>query len=223
MLSAVGGAGLIAYGLTARGLPSVLAPIAGGFLLLRAVTGHCMGYAALGCSTACRRSERAGVAAGTGVRVDESVTVNKPADELFRFWRRFDNLPKFMRHLDTVRVTDEQRSHWVAKAPLGMKVEWDAEIVHEQANKVIGWQSLPGADVDTAGSVHFLPAAGGRGTEVRVSLKYDPPLGKAGAYLARLFGEAPGQTVREDLERFKQLMEAGVIAKSADGQGNGRR
>ena len=115
-----------------------------------------------------------------------------------------------MRHLES--VTEEgNRSHWVAKAPLGTSVSWDAEIITERANELIGWRSLPGSTVDTAGSVHFQSAAGGRGTEVRVELKYDPPAGKVGATLAECLGEAPEQQIEEDLTTFKRMMEAGKV------------
>lgn len=210
--SAVGGAALIGFGLTQRGLAGILLPLAGGALVLRGATGTCSMYAALGVNTNKDRSARAGVEATAGYKLEEMVRVNAPVDETFRFWRRLENLPKFMEHLREVRTLDPRRSHWVAEGPLGVTVEWQAEIIREEPNRLIAWQSLPGSDVDTAGAVHFTRAPGGRGTEVRVSLKYDPPAGKAGAWVASLFGEAPEQQVKSDLQRFKQLMEAGSIA-----------
>ena len=210
--SVVGGAALLGYGLTCRGLGRVLLPLAGGALILRGLTGTCGVYAALGVNTNKDRSERAGVEATAGHKLEEAVTLNVPPDEAFRFWRRLDNLPKFMGHLREVKVLDQRRSHWVAEGPLGTSVAWDAEVINEEQNRLIAWQSLPGSDVDTAGSVHFTRAPGGRGTEVRVTLKYDPPAGKLGAWVANLFGEAPEQQVRDDLQRFKQLMEVGEIA-----------
>jgi uncharacterized membrane protein len=127
-----------------------------------------------------------------------------------------------MSHLRSVEETDATHSRWVASAPLGMSVEWDAEIVTDTPNRVISWRSLPGSDVDTAGSVHFNMAPSGRGTEVRVSLKFDPPAGKFGSFIARLFGENPEQQIRDDLARFKQIIEAGEIPTTA-GQPHGRR
>jgi uncharacterized membrane protein len=118
-------------------------------------------------------------------------------------------------------VTGEGRSHWVAKAPAGTTVEWDAEVYNEKENEMIAWRSLEGSQVDNAGSVHFTPAPGGRGTQVRVVLKYDPPAGVIGAAVARLFGESPAQQIDEDLRRFKQLMEAGEVATTT-GQPSGR-
>ena len=137
--------------------------------------------------------------------------MNEPAGELFAMWRQLDRLPRFVEHLKEVRMLGDGRSHWVAEAPLGMSVEWDAEIANERDGELIAWRSLPGSDVITAGSVHFTPAPGNRGTEVRVALKYDPPAGKLGGWVASLCGEEPGQQVRVDLQRFKQLAESGQI------------
>src|SRR5262249_48373258 len=126
------------------------------------------------------------------------------ADALYRRWRDLAGLPRFMEHL--VSVTEHgPRSHWVAKAPVGLTVEWDAELVNDQPGRLIAWRSLEGSQVDTAGSVHFNPAPSGRGTEVVVELKYDPPGGRLGSWLAWLFGREPSVQVREDLRRFKQL------------------
>jgi uncharacterized membrane protein len=148
------------------------------------------------------------------IRVQKSITVNRPPEELYRFWRNFENLPCFMRHLESVQVTGETRSHWRAKAPIGMRVEWDAEIINDRPNELIAWRSREGADVDHAGSVHFKPAPGGRGTEVRVEMQYIPPGGVMGATIAKLFGEAPEQQLQEDLRRFKQMTEAGEVVRS---------
>src|SRR5439155_21485866 len=131
-------------------------------------------YQALGVSTADSTAENTAVTAGQGTKVEHAITVNKPAPEVYRFWRDLENLPRFMTHLVDVDTTTDGRSHWVARGPLGLKVEWDAEIVADIPGEAIGWKSLPGSDVDTAGSVHFKELPAGRGTEVRVSLKYDP-------------------------------------------------
>jgi uncharacterized membrane protein len=148
------------------------------------------------------------------MRVQKSVTVNRSPEELYRFWHNFENLPRFMNRLQSVQVTGEKCSHWKAKAPAWMTVEWDAEIIAENPNELIAWRSLEGADVDHAGSVRFERAPGGRGTEVRVEMQYIPPGGIIGATLAKLFGESPDQQMQEDLRRFKQLMEAGEIVQS---------
>jgi len=149
------------------------------------------------------------------------VTINRPPEDLYRFWRNFENLPRFMRHLESVSETGAGRSHWVAKAPAGSTVEWDAEIYNEKEGEMIAWRTLEGADVASAGSVHFEEAPGGRGTLMRVVLKYDPPAGKLGAIIARLFGENPEQQIAEDLGRFKQLMETGEVA-TTEGQPSAR-
>jgi uncharacterized membrane protein len=156
------------------------------------------------------------------IRVQKSITVHRSPEELYQFWHQFENLPRFMNHLQAVQVTGEKRSHWKAKAMAGMTVEWDAEIIADRPNELIAWRSLEGADVDHAGSVHFKPAPGGRGTEVRVEMQYIPPGGVIGATLAKLFGEAPEQQLQEDLRRFKQLMEVGEVVQSeATARGRG--
>lgn len=146
-----------------------------------------------------------------GVHVEESVTINRPVTEVYRFWRNFENLPRFMEHLESVAAREAGISHWVARGPAGMKVEWDARIINEVDNKVIGWQSLEGSTISTAGSVNFDETD--RGTRVTVHLQYNPPAGKLGAAVAWLFGEEPSMQIREDLQRFKQLIETGTIAR----------
>jgi uncharacterized membrane protein len=125
-----------------------------------------------------------------------------------------------MRHLQAVEITSDNQSHWIASAPFGKTVEWDAEIYTERENELIGWRSLAGSQVDTAGSVQFREAPGDRGTEVTVTLKYDPPAGKLGVAIASIFGGSADFQVREDLRRFKQMMEAGE-APTIEGQPRG--
>jgi len=196
--------------------------LAGGYLLYRGLTGNCCIYQALGVGTEGPSGPEAVIPARAGVKVEHAVTVNRPPAEVYRFWRNLSQLPRFMGHLKEVRDTGGGKSHWVARGPLGMSVEWDAETIEDRPNEVISWRSLDGSDVDTAGSVHFRPAPAGRGTEVRVSLKYDPPAGKVGAAVAKLFGESPDHQVQADLSRFKSLLEAGEVASTA-GQPSGRR
>lgn len=148
-----------------------------------------------------------------GIRVEKSVIINRDRADLYYFWRNFRNLPLIMNHLQEVRVLSPTRSHWVARAPVGTRVEWDAEITHDQENELIAWRSLEGATVANAGSVRFLHFAEHL-TEVRVSLEYDPPGGRLGAFIASIFGENPEQQITEDLSRFKHLMESDL--KSAD-------
>jgi uncharacterized membrane protein len=143
-----------------------------------------------------------------------SITVNKPVEEVYAFWRNFENFPRFMRHLESVQVTGDRRSHWTAVAPAGKKVEWDAELVEDREDEFIRWRSLPGSDVYNAGSVAFMRAPGDRGTEVRVTLEYDPPFGKLGSKIAMLWREEPGQQIQDSLRHFKQVMETGEVLLS---------
>jgi uncharacterized membrane protein len=153
--------------------------------------------------------------------VRKSITINKPAEEIYRFWRNFENLPKFMNHLISVTTTDERRSHWVAKGPARTQVSWDAELTQDIPNELIGWKSTPGSTIQTAGTVSFETATGGRGTIVRVELQYRPPAGKLGATIAKLFGEAPEGQIPVDLQRIKSLLETGEIPRT-EGQSAGR-
>jgi uncharacterized membrane protein len=226
--SVIGGALLAAYGVNRGvsrdfddgGWAGWALTAAGAALVYRGATGHCDVYGALGINTAAA-GDAASVRHGAGVKVEKSVLINKSREELYRFWRNFENLPRFMRHLEGVRVLDDKRSHWAAKAPAGRTVEWDAEIFNEQENELIAWRSLEGSDVANAGSVRFEQAPGGRGTLVKVALSYEPPGGTLGRLAAKLFGEEPEQQVDEDLRRFKQLIETGEIA-TTEGQTSGR-
>jgi uncharacterized membrane protein len=152
--------------------------------------------------------------------VRQSVTVNRPVEEVYAFWRNFENFPRFMAHVQSIRVSG-RRSHWAVKAPAGMTVEWEAELVEDRENDLIAWRSLEDADVQHSGKVRFMRAPGARGSEVRVDLAYMPPGGALGRAIARLFGEEPEQQVRDDLRRFKQILEAGEIPIS-DGPGLSR-
>jgi len=211
LLTLAGGAVLSLYGLQRRSLGGLAVAGVGGTLLYRGLSGHCSIYQLLGVSSADRHGPATSVPAGHGVKLEERLTIDRPAAELYAFWRKLENLPRFMRHLESVRTLGGNRSHWVAAGPLGTRVEWDAEIINERPNELIAWRSVEGSEIATAGSVHFVPAPGGRGTEVHVSMKYDPPVGKVGALVAKALGEAPEWTVREELRRFKQLMETGEI------------
>ena len=148
------------------------------------------------------------------LHLDASVTVNRPVDEVYAFWRDFENLPTFMGHLRSVTVDGFDRSHWVARAPLKKSVEWDAELTGDDRFRRISWRSLPHADIDNSGTVHFDTAPDGAGTEVRVTLHYDVPGGAIGRAVAKILGEEPEQQVRDDLRRFKQVLETGDIVRS---------
>jgi uncharacterized membrane protein len=147
------------------------------------------------------------------IPVNKSIIVNAPPEEVYQFWRDFENLPRFMRYLESVTVTGENRSHWVAKAP-GGSVEWDAEMIEDRPNQLIAWRSLEGSEVETSGTVRFEQATGGRGTVVHVQLNYNPPGGAVGALVAKLLGEDPDGQMQVDLRRFKQVMEVGEVVVS---------
>lgn len=175
-----------------------------------------LGLASLGIGAAvwaAKRQRQGGTRAATDrtVRVEQVVTVNRNIHDVYAFWKDFENFPRFMRHLDSVQRLDERRSRWRAKAPAGLKVEWEAEMLEDRADEWIAWRSLPGSRVENSGSVRFSAAPGARGTEVRVQLQYTPPGGALGRGLAWLFGEEPEIQVKDDLRRFKQLMETGEI------------
>jgi uncharacterized membrane protein len=216
--SVIGGSGMVAYGLTKRNGAGLGLAALGGAILWRGVSGHCNLYEAFGINTAERGYEKGtgsvdGVPYELGVRVDENIEIRKQPDELYRFWRNLENLPRFMNHLESVRAIDDRISHWVARGPAGFNVEWDAEIVNDIENELIGWRSLKGSQVDNGGSVRFEPMAGG-GTMLQVSLQYNPPAGFVGAKIARMFGGAPEKTIAEDLQRFKELMETGNLTST---------
>jgi uncharacterized membrane protein len=205
------GALLLLVGSSRRsGLGTCLA-ISSAPLLYRGLTGR---WPAIldGCSQS--GNTRTALVGARGVHVRESIRLEVPIEDAYRFWRRLENLPTFMTHLDRVTQAPGGTSHWVAAGPAGLAVEWDAEIINEVENEVLAWRSLPGSDVVTAGSVNFGAARGGRSTQVSVHLQYAPPVGKAGALVASLFGREPSQTVREDLRHFKHMLEAGEIPRT---------
>src|SRR5271166_4773698 len=212
LASVIGGGALIAYGIQKKSWGGAALAALGGVLAFRGATGHCPLFQSLGITTnRQRRGRNASVPYELGVRVDASTVIQKSRQELYRFWRNLENLPRFMQHLESVTEIDNKHSHWVVKAPAGRSVQWKAEIINEAENERIGWRSLPGADVDNAGSVHFKPAPDGSGTIVQIALQYNPPGGVVGAMFAKLFGEEPSQQIEHDLHRFKCLMETGEV------------
>jgi len=215
VVSAVAGGALALYGFRSRTLSGLLLTVAGTALLHRGVTGHCNTYDLLGITTTNESqavTESAPVA--KDIHVEKSITIGKSPEELYSFWRDFENLPRFMKHLESVNCVSLKRSHWVAKGPGGVRVEWDAEIYNEKPNELIAWRSLDG-EVTNAGSVRFEPA-GDRGTVVKVVVNYNTPGGKLSAFVARLLGGEPGQMIEEDLRRLKQLLETGEVASVDD-------
>ncbi|MEH1909438.1 SRPBCC family protein [Nostoc sp.] len=209
--SLIGGGAMVLMGLRQGSLRGVLTALAGGGLLYQGATKQ---------STIQQAQEAIGI--NQPIKVEKTVTINKSAEELYRFWHNFENLPTFMKHLKSVSVYNEKRSHWIANAPLGNSVEWDAEILEDRENEFISWASVEGADVDNSGFVRFKKAPGDRGTEVKIVLEYNPPGGALGATVAKLFGEEPEQQIGDELRHFKMLMEAGEIA-TTEGQPRGSK
>jgi uncharacterized membrane protein len=197
---------VVAYGLSRRSFPGVCLAAAATPIAYRGLAGD---WPRVGNGHSTRATTRAGLGGARGIHVRESVRLEKPIDEVYRFWSNLENLPRFTNYLDEVIDLGNGRSRWIAKGPAGMRVKWEAEIINRIENKVIGWQSLPGGDVVTAGSVNFDTVRNGRSTQVSVHFQYAPPAGRAGSLIATVFGREPSQTVREDLRRLKQLLEAG--------------
>jgi uncharacterized membrane protein len=227
LASIVAGGSLALYGLR-QGLKyhSIAAStgltLAGAALLKRGLTGYCDIYRALGVRTA---DDHPGASASIGYqqgfRVDRSITINAGREQVYEFWRKLENLPRFMKHVHCVKQTDEKHSHWIVEGPAGQKAEWDAEIINEIPHELIGGRSLPGASVPNAGSVRFEHATAGRGTKVTVSLQYEPLAGQVGVWVAKLFGKDPESEVELELHRLKSIIEAGEVPTSS-GQPTGR-
>lgn len=214
MLTLLAGAALLGYAWRS-GSKTLGAASAG--MLLRGATGYCPGYAAAGVNHANSReaNSREALSGGRGVHIQESVTINAPADQVYRFWRRLDQLPVVMPHLTKVEQLDTKRSRWTAKAFNQVPISWEAEIINEVPFETIGWQTLPGQAIQTAGSVTFKPAPGGDATEVRVHLQYAAPGGKAASWLAWMAGQDPAKYTREGLCALKQRLETAAPSGAA--------
>ncbi len=163
-----------------------------------------------------------GASGRTDIYLERSIAVSKSPEECYRFWRSFENLPRFMQSLESVRQLDERRTRWVANGPMGTRLEWTSEITADRSGEELGWRTLDDSGAAHAGSVKFEAAPAGRGTIVRVSLHYSPFGGALGAGLVKLLGHDPQSLIREDLRRFKQVMETGEIPTTR-GQPTGRR
>ena len=208
-LSVTAGAGMTLYGLMRPRRGGWLLAALGGMLVERGVTGHCRLYEALNVNTAGTGDDtRRALGGRSGVAVEETVTIHRPVEELYRFWHNLENLPRFMRHLESVERLTDTLSRWKARGPGGTIVEWSAEIINEVPNRIIGWRSIEGSDVVSAGSVNFEEIVPGT-TRLRVKLQYSPPGGKVGVALAKLMGRDAATEIRQDLQRFKELVETG--------------
>jgi len=208
-LSVLAGGALAAAGFRKRSAGGIALAMAGVELARRGATGHCFLYEAFGVRTARVGQGRSiSVPYELGVRIDRSIVIDRPPEEVYRFWRNLSNLPKFMRHLESVEEMEGKRSHWKMNTAGGRTVEWDAVIHNELANELIAWRSLPGSDVDSAGSVWFKPTPNGHGTEVRVEMQFNPPGGAVGAAAASMLGANPEEQMAEALENLKHELES---------------
>ena len=181
-----------------------------------AATAAVVGVAAADVFASMQRTKREGIR-GSGddtIRMKAAVTVNRDPDEVYELWRDYNNLARVMSHLESVEETSPGRSHWRAKAPAGVRIEWDAETVADEPNELIAWRSLPGADLDNSGAVRFTKAPGDRGTEIRVEMRYEPPGGVVGGAIAKVLNAVPKTQLLNDLRRFKQVLETGEVVKS---------
>ena len=199
---------VMAYGLSRRSVSGVAIAAAAAPLAYRGVTGAWPGLANGASDT------RVALAGDRGIHVRDAIRLEVPVEVVYGFWRRLENLPRFMTHVKQVTDLGGGRSHWVADGPAGTSVEWDAEIINEVPEKVIGWRSIAGSDIATAGSVHFSTVRQGRSTQVAVHLQYSAPGGAAARWLAWALGRDPAHMIREDLRRVKQLLEAGEIPRA---------
>src|SRR6266576_2054883 len=204
---AITGGALAAYGLRRRSAGGLILTLAGAALLHRGGTGHCNTYQALGINTSHASDNSAGEHdVARDIHVEKSIVIDKSPQEMYSFWRDFENLPRFMDNLESVNSVGFNRWHWVAKGPVGTRPEWDAEIYNEKPNELIAWRSLDGT-VTNAGSVHFEPAPGEVGTQVKVVMNYNAPGGKVSALLAKLFGQEASEMIVGDLRRLNHLLE----------------
>ena len=207
MVSAGLGVGLVGWGLRRGGLSGLLLSSAGGAFLYRGLSGHCPFYTALGMNLA--------AVGEPGITIRQGITILGERRKLFRLWRSFENLPRFMAHVLAVEPLADNRWRWRVKTLLGPQVEWVVALTEDLEGEGLGWATPPGSPVEHQGSVRFRDAPGGRGTEVSVTFHYRAPGGRAGLVLTRLLGEDPHRQVADDLRRLKQLVETGEVATAA--------
>lgn len=223
-VSAIGGAGLIAYGLKRRSWPGFALALVGGVLAHRGATGHCYAYQSMGANTAQREEiteEKKGAetfngAGSTGgtVEVEKSITIDQPAESLYPLWKNLQNLPRFFDTIEVVREEKNGRSYWMAADGSGPHLEWEAQLIEDYPNAALSWGAGEGQEAEII-SVRFEADPNGAGTRVRLFLKYDPAHSLLGAAFARLFGKAPEQALERSLNQFKRLIVTGEISQAA--------
>lgn len=220
VISAALGGGLLAFGLRSGGVGGTLLSVLGGAMLFRGATGHCHTYDAAGVNTlrdeplGSQRSPYNRRALSGRVHVTETVTIQRQANDVYRYWKDFENFPQFMKHVESVTKNADDTWHWVAKAPLGTTVEWDARITSDIEDQRIGWQSTKDSQIPNSGVVEFIGTPDDS-TELTVTMIYEAPAGKFGEWAAWALGEEPSLQVAEDLRRFKELMEQGETTPTA--------
>ena len=220
LISAIAGVGLIIEGWRRRSLAGGALAVGGVTLLYRAASGYCPALGAMGLHMRgvqdTNRLGRRKVHSDQATKIQRSIEINRPPNELYQFWRRLDNLPRIMSHLESVDVITDRFSHWAIKTMTGLPtIEWDAEIINDVENERIGWRSLNDADVDQAGSVEFERVKDGQTTRLTVTLQYTPIAGRLGSAVAKVIGQDPDFKIAEDLQRFKESMEAGKAVTGA--------
>jgi uncharacterized membrane protein len=209
-ISVAAGLALFLYGMTRRGWKRGVSFFLGGNLLNRGATGHCPVYQAIGVKPVGEQAREH----KSGIKVSEHVIIYKSPQELYSIWRNLENLPRIMRHVESVEVIDDKRSRWKVRGPAGVSISWEAEIVQDIPPELITWQTLEGADIIHAGSVSFQPVLEGAGTEVKVTLRYDPPGGVATSAIAGLLGQEPSQQIKQDLRDFRRQVESGHLSSA---------
>ncbi len=214
ILSAGGGAAIAFYGLTRNSFCGAALTAVGGMLLHRGISGYCPAYGALEIDTADPEKK-------AGIRISETMTIKRPRQEVYAFWRDFEKLPRFMRHIESVEIVDDRHSQWRLRLPKGLgTISWESEITKEQPNEYIAWQSLPKAAVHNTGKVAFTDAPGERGTEINIVVEFRPPAGQLGRTAAGLVNPAFSKMIRQDIRRVKSFMETGEIP-TIEGQPSG--
>lgn len=215
LASAVGGGLLALAGARRGGVGGALLGLAGAALLHRGATGHCAVYDGLGVNTAEAEARVGGTLPAArhtdGVRAESSVTVARPAEELYAAWRDFSTHPRFMERVERVVVRPDGRMRWTVSAPMGRTLEWDAVVVDEREGEYVAWATEEGADLPSRGAAWFTPVGHGTTTEVRLVMEFDPPLGMVGQAIASVFAAVPEEMVRRSLLAFRDLAEAGAL------------
>jgi len=219
--SAIGGTLFIAQGLRVGSLKGAALALLGGGMIYRGLSGHCATYQALNIDTSDKHRSDADEHVHHGRLIKHVTIVERPAQELYDYWKDIEKAPTFMTNIEKVLRTGPNKSYWVSTGPFGKTFDWDSEVINDVSGHLIAWQTLPGSDVNQAGAVRFEPAVGGRGTKVTLEVNYEAPLGALGVAVAKLIGQDPGSMTKENLRRFKQLMETGELA-TTNGQSSGR-